>query len=86
MSQQERYAVHVVEMVRNNGISDEMNKTSDCFFMFDYFDVLYHKELKDKDKRYENYLCIKDFFEDYQKYKVSYKALSLYQEYGRQPR
>lgn len=84
MSQQGKYAVHVVEMVRNNGISDEMNETSDCFFMFDYFDVLYHKELKDKDKRYENYLCIKDFFEDYQKYKVSYKALSLYQEYGRQ--
>lgn len=80
MLQQEKYSAHVVEMVRNNGISDKINNGSDCFFMFDYFDVMYHKKLLDVEKRYENYLCIKDYFEDYRKYKVSYKVLSLYCE------
>lgn len=76
---QEKYSVHVVEMVRNNGITQVANESSDCFFMFDYFDALYHKELSGAEKKYVNYLCIKDSFEDYQNYKVSYKVLSLYQ-------
>lgn len=79
MSQQEKYSIHVLEMVRNNGIAEDANDCSNHFFMFDYFDVLYHKKLTDKDKNYEKYLSIKDPFENYQNYKVSYKVLSLYQ-------
>lgn len=79
MSQQEKYSIHVLEMVRNNGIAEDVDGCSSHFFMFDYFDVLYHKELTGKDKNYEKYLSIKDPFEKYQNYKVSYKILSLYQ-------
>ncbi len=79
MSQQEKYSIHVLEMVRNNGIAENANGCSGHFFMFDYFDVLYHKKLAGKDKNYEKYLSIKDPFENYQNYKVSYKVLSLYQ-------
>ena len=82
MTQQEKYSVHAVEMVRNNGIAESRHNDSDCFFMFDYFDVLYHKELTGRSKNYENYLSIQDPFDCYQNYKVSYKVLSLYQLQG----
>ena len=46
--------------------------------MFDYFDILIHKELKGEEKVYSNYFSIEDTFEDDMDYKVSFKTLSLY--------
>ena len=73
-----RYSTHVLELVRNNGISAMDNNVDQGFLMFDYFDILVHKELKDSDKQYVNYFSIGDTFNDDREYKVSYKTLSLY--------
>ncbi|MCM1097768.1 MAG: hypothetical protein NC427_06840 [Ruminococcus flavefaciens] len=75
---QEKYSMHVIELVRNNGISTMPDGVDQGFLMFDYFDILIHKELKGKDKQYVNYFSIGDTFDDDQAYKVSYKTLSLY--------
>lgn len=72
------YATHVLELVRNNGISTMESKVDQGFLMFDYFDILIHKELREADKQYVNYFSIGDTFNDDQSYKVSYKTLSLY--------
>ncbi len=72
------YATHVLELVRNNGISTMENQVDQGFLMFDYFDILIHKELKGTEKQYVNYFSIGDTFNDDQAYKVSYKTLSLY--------
>lgn len=77
---QATYSVHVVEMVRDNCITELGRNRSADFFMFDYFDLLYHTELTGNDKNYENYLGIKSPFDNFQDYKVSYKLLSLYQK------
>lgn len=73
-----RYSTHVLELVRNNGISTMDNNVDQGFLMFDYFDILVHKELKGSDKQYVNYFSIGDTFNDDREYKVSYKTLSLY--------
>ncbi len=85
MGRDTKYAIHILEMIRNNGIAHEEEQReekqrAECFFMFDYFDVLYHKELVGEEKGYENYLNVKDPFASSQKYKVSNKVLSLYQK------
>lgn len=85
------YSMHVLELVRNNGVSENMAENSDkrtgnstAFFMFDYFDVLYHRELTGDDKWYMNYFTIQDYFKNDKDYKVSYKTLSLYQHKERE--
>lgn len=78
-----KYSIHLVEMVRNNGNTQFVDKCQSYFFMFDYFDVLYYKELKDNDKQYLNYFAIGDTFNNNQNYKVSYKSLSLYQYHSK---
>ena len=74
----DRYSTHALELVRNNGISTMESKVEQGFLMFDYFDILIHKELKETEKQYVNYFSIGDTFNDDQTYKVSYKTLSLY--------
>lgn len=74
------YATHVLELVRNNGISTMENNVDQGFLMFDYFDILIHRELTGTEKQYVNYFSIGDTFNDDQAYKVSYKTLSLYCE------
>lgn len=79
---EEEYDAFAVELVRNNGITVSANEMPDCdnyFFMFDYFDILYFKELKGDCKDYLNYFVIGDPFNNNVDYKVSYKTLSLYQ-------
>jgi len=73
-----RYSTHILELVRNNGISTMGKIVDQGFLMFDYFDILVHKELKGSEKQYVNYFSIGDSFDDVQAYKVSYKTLSLY--------
>ena len=58
------YATHVLELVRNNGISTMENQVDQGFLMFDYFDILIHKELKGTEKQYVNYFSIGDTFND----------------------
>lgn len=74
-----KYSFHIVEMVRNNGIPGSENAAKSRFFMFDYFDVLYYKELEGEEKHYLNYFKIDDAFENIKDHKVSHKSLSLYQ-------
>lgn len=75
----EKYSTHVIELIRNNGITQSLyNNEGVCFLMFDYFDLLIYKELKDKDKQYLNYFSLGNVFKDDKDYKVSYKTLSLY--------
>lgn len=52
MSAKSRYSTHVVELVRNNGISvnDRKPNNTTVFLMFDYFDVLIYKELEGEEK------------------------------------
>lgn len=77
---QSTYSVHVVEMIRDNCITEPgKNRTAD-FFLFDYFDLLYHTELTEKNKNYLNYLGIMSPFNNIKDYKVSYKYLTLYQK------
>ncbi|MBD5487167.1 MAG: hypothetical protein HDR18_16905, partial [Lachnospiraceae bacterium] len=87
-----KYSTYILELIRNNGITNisggssyETNadeEVSFSFLMFDYFDVLYCKELRGEEKKYLNYLSIENAFEDTikhsQNYRVSYKTLSLY--------
>lgn len=87
----EKYATYILELIRNNGITNSAEedtfkeKTEEglfSFLMFDYFDVLYCKELRGDEKKYLNYLSIENAFEDTiqhsKNYRVSYKTLSLY--------
>lgn len=76
------YRTYILEMVRNNGNIEhdrKKAKSKGSFFMFDYFDVLYCKELTGEEKRYLDYFTIKDTFSNNEDYKVSSKSLSLYQ-------
>lgn len=89
-----KYSAYMLELVRNNGIRNAdkdkeignekrtQNENTSSFLMFDYFDVLYCKELRGEDKKYLNYLSIENAYEDAIKnskdYRVSYKTLSLY--------
>lgn len=73
-----KYSTHVLELVRNNGISGTKDQTGQGFLMFDYFDILIHEELCDQKKQYVNYFSIGDTFHDERDYKVSFKTLNLY--------
>ena len=87
-----KYSTYILELIRNNGITNidgesfEGEKSDEevpfRFLMFDYFDILYCKELRGDEKKYLNYLSIENAFEDTiqhsKNYKVSYKTLSLY--------
>ncbi len=76
-----RYSTHVLELIRNNGISSKESEKSNVqarFLMFDYFDILLYRKLEGADKTYLNYFSIGDPFGDDKDYKVSYKTLSLY--------
>ena len=87
-----KYSTYILELIRNNGITNidgesiNEKKSSEevpvSFLMFDYFDILYCKELRGDEKKYLNYLSIENAFEDTiqhsKNYKVSYKTLSLY--------
>lgn len=84
-----KYSTYILELVRNNGITDEKEcikredeNTSCKYLLFDYFDLLDCRKLTGKDKKYLNYLSIQNVFEEdgqhAEDYKVSYKTLSLY--------
>lgn len=79
----EKYSTYILELIRNNGIVDRENEITKCnFLLFDYFDLLDCRKLTGKDKKYLNYLSIKNVFEEdgehVEDFKVSYKTLSLY--------
>lgn len=85
----EKYSTYILELIRNNGITNEKtgesgtDKLMPCnFLLFDYFDVLNCRKLSGKDKKYVNYLSIVNVFEgeieNNVDYKVAYKTLSLY--------
>ncbi len=85
----EKYSTYILELIRNNGITDEKTRESGTeklmpcnFLLFDYFDVLNCRKLTGKDKKYVNYLSIVNVFEgeieNNVDYKVAYKTLSLY--------
>ena len=81
-----KYSTYILELIRNNGITNidgesiNEKKSSEevpvSFLMFDYFDILYCKELRGDEKKYLNYLSIENAFEDTiqhsKNYKVSY--------------
>ena len=73
-----KYSTHVLELVRNNGISNPKEQIEQGFLMFDYFDILIHERLCGQDKQYVNYFSIGDTFNDECDYKVSFKTLNLY--------
>lgn len=84
-----KYSTYILELVRNNGITDERecikgeDENASCrYLLFDYFDLLDCRKLTGKDKKYLNYLSIQNVFEEdgqhAEDYKVSYKTLSLY--------
>lgn len=87
-----KYSTYILELIRNNGITNADGKSVaeiksggevlSSFLMFDYFNILYCKELRGDEKKYLNYLSIENAFEDTiqhnRDYKVSYKTLSLY--------
>lgn len=83
MGENSKYRTHVLELIRNNGVSgvetEEKAKGKTSFLMFDYFDVLLYRELDGEDKSYLGYLAITDPFGTEKDHKVSYKTLSLYQ-------
>lgn len=74
------YEADVVKMIRNNNMADERIKnTSDIYFMLDYFDLLFHKELLGDEKVYRKFWHIEsDNSKEALAYKASYKTLSLY--------
>ena len=54
---EEKYNVEVVRMLRNNSIAtgeDHMDG-HDTYFMLDYFDLLFHRSLTDKNKTYKGF-------------------------------
>lgn len=81
----ERYDVDIVEMVRNNNIAIgwDCAKGYDTYFMLDYFDLLFHKNLKGKDKIYRAFWNIKENKKEKElNYKAAYKTLSIYAKIG----
>lgn len=81
MSTGEKYSTGIVEMIRNNNIAIGKSKMDgyNTYFMLDYFDLLFHRELHGKDKIYRKFWNIKQNKEDKElNYKAAYKTLSLY--------
>lgn len=77
----DKYKTCILELVRNNGVLQEEKSESARFLMFDYFDILYYKELEGDEKHYMNYFSLGDPFKNDKDYKVSYKFLGLYQKW-----
>lgn len=74
-----KYRTFILELVKNNGILQNEKNSGVRFVLFDYFNVLYQKELKDSEKCYENYFSLVNPFQNESYYKVSSKSLGLYQ-------
>ncbi len=76
-----KYQVGVVKMLRNNNIvvkENSMEKYS-TYFMLDYFDLLFYRDLRGEHKIYDEYWNIRDVDEKKElEYQVAYKTLSLY--------
>ncbi|MDE5757127.1 MAG: hypothetical protein K2H85_00800 [Allobaculum sp.] len=85
MSTGERYNVGIVEMMRNNNIAVGQVKMDgyNTYFMLDYFDLLFYRDLVGNEKIYRKFWNIKQNQEDKDlNYKVAYKTLSLYVKSG----
>ncbi len=77
------YITSVVKMIRNNNvpIGETGMKDCDVYFMLDYFDLLYHQELKEENnsKIYKKFWNINDDSgKENFSYRVARKTLSLY--------
>lgn len=84
---EEKYNVEVVRMLRNNSIAtgeDHMDG-HDTYFMLDYFDLLFHRSLTDKNKTYKGFWDIGEQGDKSLGYKAAYKTLSLFAERGKGP-
>lgn len=85
-----KYNTYILELIRSNEIphnkeankSDEEKKSCTQFMMFDYFDILYYKELSGEEKRYTYYFSVEDSINNDEQRKVSQKTLSLYRHAG----
>ena len=85
-----KYNTYILELIRSNEIphnketnkSDKDRKSCTQFLMFDYFDILYYKELSGKEKRYTYYFSVEDSISNDEQRKVSQKTLSLYRHAG----
>lgn len=87
-----KYYTYILELIRGNEIphindANECNKEinkgyegKNCtqFLMFDYFDILYYKELLNEEKRNTYYFSVVDSIQNDEQRKVSQKTLSLY--------
>ena len=85
-----KYDTYILELIRSNGmphnyntcdndIDNSMCMCDNKFLMFDYFDVLYYKELQKEEKKYTYYFSVVDPVDNDEQGKVSQKTLSLYQ-------
>lgn len=80
-SYNEKYSIDIIKMIRNNNIAigpDSMENYN-TYFMLDYFDLLFHRNLAGDEKIYREFWNIRDnqgrkTFS----YKAAYKTLSLY--------
>lgn len=82
----EKYRVGIVEMIRNNNIATGQDKMNghNVYFMLDYFDLLFHRDLTENDKIYRKFWNIKENQENKDlDYKAAYKILSLYADSGK---
>lgn len=80
-SKHEKLSVDIIKMIRNNNIvigRDSM-ANYDTYFMLDYFDLLFHRNLAGEEKIYREFWNIRDNQESKNfSYKAAYKTLSLY--------
>ncbi|MBD5552283.1 MAG: hypothetical protein HDQ96_14100 [Lachnospiraceae bacterium] len=84
-SNNEKLSVDIVKMIRNNNIvigKDGM-ANYDTYFMLDYFDLLFHRNLDKDEKIYREFWNIGDDQKSKTySYKAAYKTLSLYADKG----
>lgn len=80
-SNNEKLSIDIVKMIRNNNIvigKDGM-ANYDIYFMLDYFDLLFHRNLDKDEKIYREFWNIGDDQKSkIYSYKAAYKTLSLY--------
>lgn len=78
------YDVEVIKMMRNNNMATLENDVignRDIYFMLDYFDLLFHTSLREKDKVYNKFWNMEgEKPGESLVYKAAYKVLSLYAE------
>lgn len=80
-SYNEKFSVDVVKMIRNNNIVTGSDKMEHCntYFMLDYFDLMFHRNLVGDEKIYREFWNIRDNQDSETfSYKAAYKTLSLY--------